>query len=64
MNNSKCSCIVIKKSQTRFAIITVYVDYLNLVGTLEKLIETAKYLKTKFEMKDFGKTKFCLGLQI
>jgi hypothetical protein len=22
------------------------------------------YLKTEFEMKDLGKTKFCLGLQL
>ena len=44
--------------------IVVYVDDLNLVGTLEELIETAKYLKKKFEMKYFRKTKLCLGLQI
>jgi len=40
-------CIFIKKSESRFPIIAVYVDDLN-----------------QFEMKDLGKTKFCLGLQI
>jgi hypothetical protein len=43
---------------------TVYVDDLNLVGTQEELTKTTNYLKNEFEMKDLGKTKFCLGLQI
>ena len=47
-----------------FAIIDVYVDDLNLVGTLKELIKTTKYLKKEFEMKDLRKTKFCFGLQI
>jgi hypothetical protein len=63
-NNPICPCIFIKKSESRFAIIAVYVDDLNLVGTPEKLIKTVTYLKSEFEMKDLGKTKFCLGLQI
>ena len=42
----------------------MYVDDLNLIGTPEELIRTEKYLKQEFEMKDLGKTKFCLGLQI
>ena len=44
-NNPICPCIFIKKSKTGFAIIVVYVDDLNLVGTLEELIRTVKYLK-------------------
>ena len=63
-NNPICPCIFIKKSETRFAVIVVYVDDLNLIGTLEGLTRTTKYLKNGFEMKDLGKTKFCLGLQI
>ena len=42
----------------------VYVDDLNLVGTPEELTRITNYLKRDFEIKDFGKTKFCLGLQI
>ena len=64
MNNPICSCIFVKKSETGFAIIAVYVDDLNLVGTPEELIRTTNYLKNEFEMKDLRKTKFCLGLQI
>ncbi|KAF7137709.1 hypothetical protein RHSIM_Rhsim07G0041900 [Rhododendron simsii] len=63
-NDLICPCIFTKKSNSGFAIIAVYVDDLNLVGTPEELIKTAEYLKREFEMKDLGKTKFCLGLQI
>jgi hypothetical protein len=34
------------------------------VGTPKELTKTANYLKNEFEIKDIGKTKFCLGLQI
>ena len=54
----------IKKSNSGFAIVAVYVDDMNLVGTPEELHKTAEYLKSEFEMKDLGKTKYCLGLQI
>ena len=64
VNNSICPCIFIKKLETRFAIIAVYVDDLNLFGTPEELTRTKNYLKKEFEMKDLGKTKFCLNLQI
>ena len=42
----------------------LYVDDLNLIGTPEGLLETANYLKKEFEMKDLGKTRYYLGLQI
>ena len=42
----------------------MYVDDLNLVGTLEDLKKTADYLKNEFEMKDLSKTKFFFGLEI
>ena len=37
---------------------------MNLIGTLEELRDTATYLKSEFEMKDLGKTRFCLGLEL
>ena len=64
VNNPICPCVFIKKSETGFAIIAVYVDDLNLVGTPEELTKTAEYLKKEFEMKDLGKKKFCISLQI
>ena len=48
VNNPIYRCIFIKKSETEFAIIVVYVDDLNLVGTPEELIKTEKYLKREF----------------
>ena len=64
VNNPICPCTFIKKSKSGFVFIVVYVDDLNLSGTPEELTRTSKYLKNEFEMKDLGKTKFCLGLQI
>ena len=64
VNNSICPCFFIKKVAIGFAIIAVYVDDLNLIGTAEELIKIIDYLKKEFEIKDLGKTKYCLGLQI
>jgi hypothetical protein len=63
-NNPIYPCFFNKKSESGFAIITFYVHDLNLVGTPEELTKIATYLKNEFEMKDLGKTEFCLGLQI
>jgi len=63
-NNPICPCVFIKKSQSGFVIIAVYVDDLNIIETPEELSKAIEYLKKEFEMKDLGKTKFCLGLQI
>jgi len=41
-----------------------YVDDLNIIGATRDIEEAMAYLKTEFEMKDLGKTKFCLGLQL
>ena len=46
--NPICPCVFIKKSQLRFAIITLYVDDLNIIGIPEELSKTVEYLKKKF----------------
>ena len=46
MNNLVCLFIFIKRSETRFAIIVMYVD------KLKKLIKVANYLKGEFKLKD------------
>ena len=53
-----------KRSENEFAIIAVYVDDINIVGTPNELTKAIDCLKKEFEMKDLGRTKFCLGLQI
>jgi hypothetical protein len=63
-NNDDCPCVFIKKSRTGFCIISVYVDDLNIIGNPKDIEEARKHLKTEFEMKDLGKTKYCLGLQL
>ena len=64
VNNPICPCVFIKKTTSGFVIIAVYVDDLNIIGTDKEIIETTIYLKEEFEMKDLGKTKYCIGLQI
>ena len=51
-----------RKIENGFAIIVVYVDDLNLIRTPEELIKAANYFKKDFEMKDLGKTRYCLDL--
>ena len=63
-NNPMWSCIFIKKLETKFTIITKYVDDLNLVKTLKELIRRTNYLTKELEMKNLRKTKFYIGLQI
>ena len=60
-NNPICPCVFIKKSESGFAIVSVYVDDLNLVRTPKELTKTTNCLKNEFEMKDLGKTKFFLA---
>ena len=44
-NDLICPYVFIKKSEIGFTIITVYVDDMNLIGTLEELSKTVEYLK-------------------
>ena len=64
MNNEICPCIFIRARKAGFAIIAVYVDDLNIIGSPDQLAEISVSLTKTFEMKDLGKTKFCLGLQV
>jgi hypothetical protein len=61
-NNDDCTCVFIRKSSTKFCIISIYVDDLKIIGAELNINEARDHLKTEFEMKDLGKTKFCLGL--
>ena len=63
-NSDDCPCVFIKRFSSRFCIISMYVDDINIIGNLQNIDEARNHLKTEFEMKDLGKTKFCIGLQI
>ena len=43
-----------KKSQSGFTIITIYVDNLNIIETFEEFSKTMEYLKKEFEMEDLA----------
>ncbi|CAM8902104.1 unnamed protein product [Rhodiola kirilowii] len=64
VNDPLCPCVFIKKTTSGCVIIAVYVDDLNIIGMNEEIHEVISYLKREFEMKDLGKTGYCLGLQI
>ena len=40
------------------------VDDLNIIGNEPNINDARYHLKTEFEMKVLGQTKFCLGLQL
>jgi len=48
--------------ENEFSRIFVYVDDINIIGTLNELTKGIDCLKKEFEMKDFGRTKFCLRI--
>jgi hypothetical protein len=54
----------IRKSAIGFYIISVYVDDLNIIGHTKDIDEAPNHLKMEFEMKELGRTKFYLGLQL
>jgi hypothetical protein len=56
--------VFIKKFSTGFCIISIYVDDLNINSHAKDIDEAHNYLKKEFKMKDLGKIKFYLGLQI
>ncbi|KAM1332669.1 hypothetical protein ACFX2F_008810 [Malus domestica] len=64
VNNELCPCVFIKKSHSGFAIVVVYVNDMNLIGTSEELERTAVHMKSKFEMKDLENTRYYLSLKI
>jgi hypothetical protein len=61
-NSSDCPCVFIRKSNTDFCIISIYVDDLNIIGHINDIDDAHNHLKKESDIKDLGKTKFCLGL--
>jgi hypothetical protein len=63
-NCDDCPYVFIRKSTTGFCIISVYVNDLNIIDHTKDINEACNHLKTEFEMKDLGRNKFCLELQL
>ena len=59
-------CVFIKMDPKsgNLAIILVYVDDLNCIGTLSALTDVETILEKEFEMKKLGPTKFCIGIEL
>jgi hypothetical protein len=62
--NDDCPRVFIKRSKVGLCIISVYVDDLNIIGNKLDIDEARHHLTTEFEMKDLGKTKFCLSIYL
>jgi len=63
-NDPTYSCIYMKRFKNEFAIIIVYINDINIVGTPNELTKAIDRLKKEFEMKDLEKAIFFLRLQI
>ena len=63
VNNPICTCVFIKNSESKFAIVAVYVNDFKSCSGSRRAQKNHKWLKNKFEMKDLGMTKICLWLQ-
>lgn len=64
MNSELNPCLFIKTVSLQFVIIAVYVDDLNIIGTTSTVQNAVRELSKEFEMKDLGKTSYCLGLEV
>ena len=53
----------VKRSESKFTIIAVYINDMNLIGNPKEFSKTTKYLK-EFKVKKLGKTKLYLGLEL
>ena len=63
-NNEISPCIYIWALSTDFVLIVVYVNNPNIIGTPKEINKTTVLLTSEFEIKDLGKIKICLSLQI
>ena len=64
-NSAADSCIYVKKVKDKMIIIALYVDDLMIGSNCKELMQQTKdALNKRFEMKDLGKLRFCLGIEI
>jgi hypothetical protein len=51
-NSDDCTYMFIRRSSTRFYIISIYVNNLNIIDHIKDMNKRHNYLKTQFERKD------------
>jgi len=58
-------CVYIKKSNDKFAILSLYVDDILIAGNDKEFVIAIKgWLSTSFDMKDMGEADYILGVKI
>jgi hypothetical protein len=63
--NVKDNCVYAKFKNERYIFLILYVDGILLASSdVSLLLETKKYLSSKFDMKDLGEASFVLGIEI
>jgi hypothetical protein len=63
--NIKDNCVYTKFKNGRFIFLILYVDDILLASSnVSLLLETKKFLSSKFDMKDLGEASFVLGIEI
>ena len=63
--NEEDNCIYAKFKNEKFIFLILYVDDILLASSnIDLLLETKKFLSSKFDMKDLGEASFVLGIEI
>jgi hypothetical protein len=63
--NEEDNCIYAKFKNGKFIFLILYVDDILLASSdIDLLLETKKFLSSRFDMKDLGEASFVLGIEI
>ena len=63
--NVEDNCVYAKFKNGKFIFLVMYVDNILLASSdVSLLLETKKFLSSKFDMKDLGEAPFVLGIEI
>ena len=63
--NIEDNCVYAKFKNRKYIFLVLYVDDILLASSdVNLLLETKKFLSSKFDMKDLGKASFILGIEI
>ena len=58
-------CVYLKRSNSGFVILSLYVDHILLASNSKEMIDIAKkWLSSNFEMKDISEASYVLGVKI
>ena len=64
-DNVEDNCVYAKFKNGKFIFLVLYVDDILLASSdVSLLLETKKFLSSKFDMKDLGEASFFLGIEI